>query len=227
MPARDMAAYMRDYRARQKAALKAEKEAIEQRGGRPVFTTHSSGEIRLPGRHEAAPRPAVTLASLGGSPPRLHSAARLNGRGDPGGRRVPVGYDPGTYPITPPERPVAVNTIWQRNVERTLVGLAMDNHDLRARVEELEAERRRRETSPALAGGRFRDALDVGRLETRLARNTAEMRRATGSSHADRGDRREFGELMVLISSSAAILAQERGSRRSRRQDPPLARGQA
>ena len=65
-----------------------------------------------------------------------------------GGRRVPAGYDAGTYPITPPERPVAVNTVWQRNVENTLIGLAMDNRDLRARVDELEAERRRRETPP-------------------------------------------------------------------------------
>ncbi len=65
-----------------------------------------------------------------------------------GGRRVPAGYDPGTYPIAPPERPVAVNTFWQRNVERALIGLATDNQDLRARVEELEADRRRRETSP-------------------------------------------------------------------------------
>ena len=148
MPARDMAAYMRDYRARQKAALKAEKEAIEQRGGRPVFTTHSSGELGYRDGTNAAPRPAVTLASLGGRP---HASTRPPASmvaGIAGGRRVPVGYDPGTYPITPPERPVAVNTIWQRNVERTLVGLAMDNHDLRARVEELEAERRRRETSP-------------------------------------------------------------------------------
>ena len=156
----DMAAYMRARRARQKA----EKEAIERAGGVPVFTTEakanpSTGSGQVFGyRDGTKPRPAapsalrepqgglsraLTVRHPAPAPARASMVA-----GIAGGRRVPAGYDAGTYPITPPERPSAVNTIWQRNVENALIGLAMDNRDLRARVEELEAERHRRETSP-------------------------------------------------------------------------------
>ena len=127
--------------ARQRAAIDAQKAAVAPKTYsfphaapmRPVISASPSAPISPPSSSRALtirPQPPSMVAGVAG------------------GRRVPTGYDAGTYPIAPPERPVAVNTIWQRNVERALIGLATDNQDLRARVEELEADRRRREVSP-------------------------------------------------------------------------------
>ena len=80
MPARDMAAYMRERRARQKAELKAEKEAIERRGGRPVFTTHSSGELGYRDGTKPHPAAAVTLARPDRAPSGSHSREGKHGR---------------------------------------------------------------------------------------------------------------------------------------------------
>ena len=80
MPARDMAAYMRDRRAR----LKAEKEAIELRGGAPVFTTHSSGEFGYRDGTKPRPAPPSPSRALAVRPPAPARPPRLDGRGGDG-----------------------------------------------------------------------------------------------------------------------------------------------
>ena len=144
MPARDMAAYMRERRARQKAELKAEKEAIERAGGKPVFTTHSSGELGYRDgtkSRPAAPSPsrALTVRHPAPAPARASTVA-----GIAGGRHVPAGYDAGTYPIAPPYRPDAMPSHMTVVIARVEAARRADRAELealKARVVALEAER--------------------------------------------------------------------------------------
>ena len=149
MPARDMAAYMRERRARQKA----EKVAIEQRGGTPVFTTHSSGEFGYRDGTKSRPAAACPRPDRGPSPSRalvVRQATPAPAResmiaGIAGGRRVPAGYDAGTYPIPAPYRPDAMPSQLMHaicTVEARRQADRAELEALKARVEKLEADRR-------------------------------------------------------------------------------------
>ena len=144
MPARDMAAYMRERRARQKAERQAEKTAIERRGGSPIFTTHASGEFGY--RDGTKPRPATPSPSRALTV-RPHTPAPARASmvaGIAGGRRVPAGFDAGTYPIAPPYRPDAMPSHMMVVIARVEAARRADRAELealKARVVVLEAER--------------------------------------------------------------------------------------
>ena len=143
MPARDMAAYMRERRARQKAELKAEKEAIEQRGGRPVFTTHSSGEFgHRDGRKPRPAPPSSSRALMARGPSRPQPASMVAGIA--GGRRVPAGYDAGTYPIPAPWRPEAMPSQLMHAIAKVEKRRREDRAEFEARISALETTGRQR-----------------------------------------------------------------------------------
>ena len=78
----DPAAYMRARRARQKSELKAEKEAIERRGGAPVFTTKANGKFGYRDGTKSRARPAPALARPDRPPSGSRSREGEYGHGD-------------------------------------------------------------------------------------------------------------------------------------------------
>lgn len=139
----DPAAYMRARRARQKA----EKEAVERAGGVPVFTTKAKGDPSTGSgqvfgyRDGTKPRPAPPSPSRALVVRQPASMAAVGGGQEiAGGRRVPAGYDAGTYPIAAPYRPDAMPSRLMHAIATVEAARRADRAEFEARIAALENE---------------------------------------------------------------------------------------
>jgi len=138
LPREKVAAYHRARRAR----IRAEKEAIEGAGGRPVFTPHAASVFGYRDGTKpkpAAPAPRFPVPALAPAPPSTPAAPRpsmiaIGGRAGPG--LVPQG--PG-YPAPPDIAAVSAFTKWQTNTETMLAALAARSDAQDRRIAALEA----------------------------------------------------------------------------------------
>ena len=129
-----------------------------QRGSPSAYMPLSQANPK-PAPHSIIPVASTTAQHRGAAPPPAPSPSRAlvvrphapahqpvsTFAGIAGGRRVPTGYDPGTYPIKPPYRPEAMPSQLMHAIAEVERRRREDRAEFEARISALEATAARQE----------------------------------------------------------------------------------